>query len=145
MSGGFPHVPGVSKEYQQATPVDPQSRGEGWGRRSVLAGIWLVLIGGLHLIWGIVALAKPEYFTEDKLVLENLGAWGYIFILVGVLQLGTGALVLTKKSAGRILGVMIAMFAILLNFFTIGAHPLWSVILIAGGALVIWALTDDFD
>lgn len=145
MSGGFPHVPGVSKEYQQTTSADPQSRGEGWGRRSTLAGIWLVLIGGLHLIWGIVALSKPEYFSENNLVLENLSAWGYIFILAGVLQLGTGALVLTRKSAGRILGVMVAMFSILLNFFTIGAHPLWSVILIAGSALVLWALTDDLD
>jgi hypothetical protein len=145
MSGGFPHVPGVSKEYQQATPVDPQSRGSGWSGRSALAGIWLLLIGGLHAIWAIVALAKPEKFAEHDLVWENLAAWGWIYLIVGAIQLTVGWLVLSRRAAGRILGVFVAMFAILLNFFTIGAHPLWSVIIIAGSALVLWALTDDYD
>lgn len=143
MSGGFPHVPGVSKEYQQTTAADPQSRGEGWSGRSTLAGIWLALIGALHVLWAIVALAKPEYFSEEQLVWENLDAWGYIFLLIGAAQIAVGWMVLAHKSAGRVLGVFMACFGILFNFFTIGGSPARSIVLIAGSALVIWALTED--
>ncbi len=145
MSGGFPHVPGVSKEYQQTTAADPQSRGEGWGGRSTLAGIWLAIVGALHVLWAIVALAKPEYFSEEQLVWESLDSWGYIFLIIGAAQIAVGWLVLARKSAGRILGVLMASFGILFNFFTIGGSPARSIILIAGSALVIWALTDDLD
>ncbi len=143
MSGGFPRVPGVTKEYQQTTSVDPQSRGEGWGGKTTFAGIWLSLVGALNMIWGIVALTQSEELSEKDLVWENLAAWGWIILIVGAIQLAIGLLVLRRKGAGRPLGVLIAAIGIILNFFTIGAHPLWSVIALAGCGLVIWALTAD--
>ncbi len=145
MSGGFPRVPGVTREYQQTTSVDPQSRGEGWGRRSTLAGIWLVLLGGLHVLWAIAALKKPEHFGEAQLTWGSVDSWAYIYLLVGAAQIAVGWLVLARKSAGRFLGVVIASFGILVNFFTIGGSPTRSIIIIGGCALVLWALTDDLD
>lgn len=145
MSDMFPtdvvHTP---RTKPQATMgVDRQSRGEGWGGKTVLAGIWLVLIGALNLIWALTALIKPEHFAEGSLAWENLAAWGWIFLFVGAIQATTGGLVLAQKLAGRALGVMIASIGIILNFFTLGAHPHWSILILVMNGLVIWALTAD--
>ena len=97
----------------------------------------------LNLIWALTALIKPEHFSESNLAWENLAAWGYIFLFVGAIQVAVGGLILARKEAGRALGVIIASISIILNFFTLGAHPHWSIIVLVMSGVVIWALTSD--
>jgi hypothetical protein len=146
MSDMFPtdvvHTPRQQPQYVPGVD-DRQSRGSGWGGKTRFAGIWLVLIGVLNLIWALTALIKPEHFAEGNLAYENLAAWGWIFLFIGVIQAATGYLVLTRQTAGRAIGVIIASIGIVLNFFTLGAHPHWSIIILVMNGLVIWALTAD--
>ena len=145
MSDYFPkNIQDQPKTPPQAIPgVDRQSRGEGWGGKTTLAGIWLVLIGALNLIWALTALIKPEHFSESGLAWENLAAWGYIFLFIGAIEAAVGVLVLRRTTAGRALGVMVASVGIILNFFTLGAHPHWSIVVLVMNGIVIWALTED--
>jgi len=105
------------------------------------AGAFLMMAGALNLIWGITALTKDDYFAEDGLVFSTLNTWGWIAILIAALQIGCGAAVYARRFGATLLAVLISMCAILFNFTTVGAYPIWSCIAIAGNALVLWAVT----
>lgn len=105
------------------------------------AGVYLMLAGALNLIWGITALANDDYFVEGGLVWSTLNTWGWIAILIAAVQIGTGALVYTARLGGMILALLITMCAMLFNFTTVGAYPVWSCIAIVCNALVLWAVT----
>lgn len=112
------------------------------------AGAYLLIAGCMNVIWGIAALDKKDIFREGSLVWSNLDTWGWIAIGVGGAQLLAGLLVLAQRFAGQWLGGILAMLGVFLNFLSIGAYPLWSVIALVANALVLWAITvhgDEFD
>jgi hypothetical protein len=105
------------------------------------AGTFLILIGLLNLVWAVVALSKPEQFDETSLLWENLRGTAWLLIPAGLLQILAGVFVLARKTFGRILALIVAGLGLLINFVTIDAHPLWSLIILVANALVIWAVT----
>src|ERR1044072_3296580 len=134
MSDMFPtdatQTPRTQPQYVPGVDDRPQGRGWGWSGKTRFAGIWLVLLGVLNLVWALTALIRPENFAESNLTWDNLSAYGYIFLIIGAIQAVAGYLVLTKTTAGRALGVIISAVGIVLNFFAIGAHPQWSLVLL---------------
>jgi hypothetical protein len=119
--------------------------GHGW---VAFAGSYLMITGLLNLIWGITALSKKDYFVEGGLVWSNLDTWGWIAVVVAVIQFVVGGLLFARKVAGMLMAIVVAMCGILVNFLSIGAYPVWSSIAIVGSALVLWAVTvhsDEFD
>jgi hypothetical protein len=127
-----------------ATQTQPQPTQTGTGARNgwiTFAGTYLVLAGVLTLIWGIAALSKKSYFAEEGLLWSKLSVWGTVAILVGVAQILGGGLIYLRRMGGLIIGLVLAMCGILLNFITIGAYPIWSCIGIVANALVLWAVT----
>ena len=46
------------------------------------AGAYLAIAGGMHMIWGIVALSNKSAFHEDGLVWSKLDTWGWIAIVL---------------------------------------------------------------
>ncbi len=112
------------------------------------AGAYLLIAGSMNVIWGIVALAEKENFVEDGLVWSNLETWGWISIVAGGAQALAGALMLARKFAGQWLGGILAMIGLFVNFLSVGAYPLWSLLALAANALVLWAVTahgDEFE
>jgi hypothetical protein len=67
--------------------------------------------------------------------------WGTVAIIVGVAQVIGGLLIFARRMGGLILGIVLAMCGMLLNFVTVGAYPVWSCIGIVANALVLWAVT----
>lgn len=109
---------------------------------------YLAVGGVLNLAWGASALADRKNFAEDELVWLNLDTWGAIALLMGLFQLGGAALVWTRKPAAPAIVAFIAFLALMVNFMSIGAYPLWSAVLLALDALILWAATvhsDQFD
>jgi hypothetical protein len=111
------------------------------GRWVAFAGAYMMMAGVLNLIWGITALSKKSYFAEDGLVWSSLSTWGWIAILVAAVQIVTGVLIYSRRMGGMLLAVLIAMVAMVVNFTSIGAYPVWSSIAIVCNALVLWAVT----
>jgi hypothetical protein len=119
--------------------------GSGW---VAFAGAYLLVAGGMNLIWGIVALANKSAFVEDGLVWSTLGTWGWIAIVTGGLQMLAGSMVLARRFAGQWLAGVLALLGIFVSFFSAGAYPIWSIIALAANGLVLWAVTahgDEFD
>jgi len=120
------------------TRTTPRTGRSGW---VTFAGTYLVLAGSLNLIWGITGLANADYFVEEGLVWSSLTTWGWVAVLIGGVQVLGGALVFMRLMGGMIMALVIAMSAILFNFVTIGAYPVWSIVTIACNMLVLWAVT----
>jgi hypothetical protein len=116
----------------------PDSDSRGW---ATFVAVYLLLVGVLNVIWGIAALSNKSYFYTGGLLWSSLNTWGWVAIIVGALQLVGAALVASRHAAGAVIAGSLAFFGIMLNFLSIGAYPVWSVILLVIDALIIWAVT----
>jgi hypothetical protein len=124
---------------------DSRRVGSGW---VAFAGAYLLISGGLNLIWGITALSKKDYFVESGLVWSSLSTWGWIAVVVAAVQIIAGGLLFARKIGGVLMAIVLAMAGIFVNFLSIGAYPVWSCIAIVCSALVLWAVTvhgEDFE
>ena len=119
--------------------------GSGW---IAFAGAYLLVAGGMNLIWGIVALSNKSAFHESGLVWSTLNTWGWIAIVTGGAQMLAGCMVLARRFAGQWLAGILAVVGIFVSFFSAGAYPIWSIIALAANGLVLWAVTahgDEFE
>jgi hypothetical protein len=142
----FHQDPGHMTSPPRAGAAREDSRvGSGW---VAFAGAYLLVAGGMNVIWGIVALANKSAFAEDGLVWSSLDTWGWIAIVVGGFQVIAGFLVLAQRFAGQWLAGLLALLGIFVSFLSLGAYPIWSVIALVANGLVLWAVTahgDEFD
>ena len=65
--------------------VESRTR-SGW---VTLAAVLIVIVGVYNFVWGYGALDKKELFNESSLVYSNLNFWGWVFIVIGALQILT--------------------------------------------------------
>ena len=112
----------------------------GW---SAFAGIMLIIYGVVDVIQGIAALVNNEFFviTEDYLFKFNVTTWGWIHLLGGIILILAGAGIFSGNVLARTVGVVMAGLAVIWNFAWLPYYPIWSIIAIAIGIAVIWALT----
>jgi hypothetical protein len=134
----FHEDPGKMTSNPTQHAVRDARGGGGW---PTFAGVYLLLAALMNVLWGITALSKKDYFSEAGLVWSSLNTWGWIVILAAVVQLVTGGLILGRRLGGMILGIVVGMGGMLVNFLSIGAYPLWSAVGLVCNALVLWAVT----
>lgn len=113
----------------------------GWA----FAAVVIVVAGSLNVIWGLAALSDKEYFRESELLFSALQTWGWIYIVVGAIQLAIAGLIFKGHPLGAGLGMLGAFFAILVNFVSIGAYPVWSCILITINFIVLFQLATNWE
>ena len=74
------------------------AEGQGYGL-VFFASVLLVIIGFFNLIYGIAAIANSHVFTANAhYVFGSLRTWGWITLIIGVLQLAAAAGVLAATS-----------------------------------------------
>lgn len=112
--------------------------GSGW---AVFVGIFLLVAGVLNAIWGLAALDNKSYFATEGLLWSTLNTWGWIALIVGIIQMVGAFLVFARNAAGAVIAAFLAFCGLIMNFLAIGAYPVWSVILIVADALILWAVT----
>jgi hypothetical protein len=107
------------------------------------AAVMLWLLGGFHAIAGLVAVINDQFYvaTPDYVFQFDVTAWGWWHILMGVIVFLAGVGLLSGQVWARTVGVIIAVLSILANFAWLPWYPFWSILMIAVGVSVIWALT----
>ncbi len=108
---------------------------------SNFAGIFLFVVGLFNILDGVLMLVRKEYFEEAELVFANLQTWGWIVLVVGVVQVLAGWLVVSRSPIGRWVGLAIVVVSMVVQFLAIGAYPFWTLIILVIDAMVIWGLT----
>ncbi|MGH3042875.1 MAG: DUF7144 family membrane protein [Candidatus Rokuibacteriota bacterium] len=122
----------------EAGPFSSPRTRAGW---LVFAGAYLLVAGTMNAIWGLAALTNRRVLLEEGLAWSSLTTWGWASVAVAAIQLSAGALVLARRVVGRVLAVAIAMAGLFVNFLSIGAYPIWSILALVANGLVLWAVT----
>jgi hypothetical protein len=119
-------------------------------RRSGLitfAGVLALMIGAFNMISGIAAITEDDVTKEAAAVLfdVNVETWGWVWLVLGALQLSTGALIILRHPFGLWGGVTWAVLGATLTAFVIFVYPLWAVLVCAIDVVLLFLLLDHAD
>jgi hypothetical protein len=103
------------------------------------AGVMLILVGVFNIIDGLAAISGSSY-VADKLLFANLDAWGWFFLIWGILQIFAGFAVMRGAGWAAIVGIVAAFFNAIAQLAAAGTFPLWTIVIVGADALVIYGL-----
>jgi hypothetical protein len=128
---GVPDAPSV--------PDAPAVRGQGW---IAFAGVMLMFAGIVNIIWGIGAIADSSFFTDEGryILFDDLNAWGWFFLIVGILQLFAAFSIWSGGAYGQVFGIFSAGLNAIILLFTVNAFPFAAFMLFIVDILVIYGL-----
>ncbi|CNE67134.1 Uncharacterised protein [Mycobacterium tuberculosis] len=115
-------------------------RTSGW---LAFAGTLALVIGAFNVIDGLVGLFRDSYYLvgQNQILVFDYTTWGWIWLILGAVQIAVGAAILSGKMWARATGVFFAVVAAIGHLAFLLAFPLWSVLTIALCVLLIYALT----
>jgi len=107
------------------------------------AGVMLIMIGIMDFIQGLVAVVNDEFYVIDAdwVAKFDVTAWGWIHIILGIVLVLSGIGIFSGNVLARLVGVIAAALAMIVNFAWLPYYPVWSIIVIAICIAIIWALT----
>jgi hypothetical protein len=108
---------------------------------AVMAGI----AGVYNILSGIAAIAESDRTEEIAEVLYgvDISAWGWFWLILGIVQVVVAYLIYARSPAGLYLGLVWAFLSATLTVFLIFQAPLWALTVLALDVLVIYALCSN--
>jgi hypothetical protein len=97
--------------------------------RTMFAAILLTIAGTLNIIYGIAAISDAHFFTDSgtHYVFWSLHSWGWVALIIGVLQLTGGFSLMAGNAYGITIGIVAASLGALESLLAIGgATPFWA-------------------
>lgn len=118
----------------------PESRMVGF---VLFAGTIMVLVGVFEAILGLTAVFFNGYFeaTQDPLVTSDYDTWGWVHTALGTLAVVAGIGLYQGKLWARILGILFALSAAVVNLGFVSVAPFWSVSIIVLCVICVFAIT----
>ena len=115
-------------------------QGEGYWM-IVFAVALLVTVGFFNLIDGIAAIANSHVFIANAhYVVGDLRAWGWVVLILGVLQVIAAVAILAGSQAARWFAVVVIGLNAIGQMLFIPAYPFWSLLIIAVDVVALWGL-----
>jgi hypothetical protein len=107
--------------------------------RAVFVAILLLIAGTLNIIYGFGAIGNAHFFTANtSYVFANLHTWGWITVILGLIQLTAGVSLFAGNAYGRVIGIIGAALGALEALLAVGGnYPFWS---LGVFALCLWIL-----
>ena len=98
--------------------------------RVVFVAVLLMLAGTLDIVYGIAAVSNAHFFDNTQYVFASLHTWGWVTIIVGIIQLTAAFSLFGSGTYGRVIGIIAASLGALESLLSIGGtHPWWSLAL----------------
>lgn len=96
--------------------------------RAAFAAILLVIAGTLNIIYGIAAIDGANFYDDNtRYVFESLSTWGWVTVILGVIQLTGGFSLMAGNVYGRLIGITGAGLGAIGALLAVGgAHPFWA-------------------
>jgi len=113
-------------------------QGAGW---LMFAGIMVLIVAVLNIIYGFAAIDNSTFFVEEeRFILSDLNTWGWIVLIIGVLQLFAAFSIWAGGEYGRWIGLITASFSAIAALLSIPGYPFWSLAIFAMDILIIYGL-----
>jgi hypothetical protein len=120
--------------------MNDESLISGWW---VFAGVLLLIAGVLNIVYGIAAIGDSKFFTEHgQYIISSLHAWGWIILILGVLELVAAFSLFSGGEFGRWFGIFVASLNAIGALMTIPNNPFWSLAVFALALIIIYKLIE---
>jgi hypothetical protein len=117
---------------------EESNRGAGW---LLFAGVMIALASFLNIVGGISAISDANFYVGDaSYQFGDLNTWGWILLLLGLMQGFAAFSIWSGGAYGQWLGVISATLNAAAQLFFIPAFPLWSLAIFSLDILVIYGL-----
>ena len=113
-----------------------------WTGWVAFAGILMIIGGCLQGIYGMLAIVNDTWVVwgNTGAMYLDITQWGWIHLIWGVIMVLAGLGVLSGNIFARLLGVILAAIAAVVNFMFIPVYPLWSITVVVIAIVVIYTL-----
>jgi hypothetical protein len=115
---------------------DTEIAGTGW---IGFAGIMLILVGFFNVIDGIAAIANSDYLA-NQLLFANMDAWGWFFLIWGIVQICAGFAIFTGATWAAVIGIVSAFGNAIAQLAWARTYPVWAIAAVVIDVLIIYAL-----
>jgi hypothetical protein len=120
------------------TVTSPTRPGRGW---NTYAAILLIFAGTMQILDGLWALDRQDTAVDSLFWGDNLEAWGWIYLIVGIVLVVIGAFIFKRAPWATLAGIAAAFLGAVVNLFWIFTYPLVSVLAITLYLLAVYGLT----
>ncbi len=122
-----------------------QSRPPRGGERSTwiaFAGMMMIIIALLDLMWGIAAIANNEVVVVGGhgVIVLDITTWGWIQLIVAVVLGLTGFGLLVGNELARVVGIGLLTLNAVMQVVWFTAAPLWALLIIVLDVVLIYQL-----
>ena len=115
-----------------------EPRGYGW---VVFAGIMIMIAGILNFIYGIAAVSNSHFYVANAhYVISDLNTWGWVIMLLGVLQFCVAFGIWLQAAWARWTGIVVAGLNAIAQLIFLPSYPFLSLTIFALDLLVIYGL-----
>ena len=108
------------------------------------AGILMVLLGGLSIFQGLIALLEDEYYvpTQAGYLVFDITAWGWIMLIWGAVLVLVGFALLNGASWARWVSILLVSVNVFgqLGFLGNTNDQVWLLITLTLNIIVLYAL-----
>jgi hypothetical protein len=110
--------------------------------RAVFAAILLLMAGTLNIIYGFGAVGDAHFFAHNtQFVVSNLHTWGWITVILGVIEVVAALSLLAGGAFGRVFGIVAASIGGIGALLSVsGAYPYWSLAVFALCVIIVHGL-----
>jgi hypothetical protein len=117
----------------------PAPRGGGW---VTFAGVMLGLAGVWNSIDGILAIASSRVYTDNSVVVfGDLNTWGWIVLILGIIQLIAAGFLFGGSELARWFGIGAAGLNAIGQLLFVPVYPWWAIAMFTLDVLIIYGLT----
>jgi hypothetical protein len=123
--------------YTGASDVDTPG-GLGW---VTFAAVMLGLAGIWNSIDGILAISSSRVYTGHAvLVFSNLNTWGWIVLILGIVQLIASGALFAGSEFARWFGIIAAGVNAIGQLLFVPVYPWWAIAMFTLDVLIIYGL-----
>jgi hypothetical protein len=117
---------------------DESLAGYGW---VIFAGVLLLIVGTINFVEGIAAIGNAHFFVANAhYIIGDLKTWGWVVLIIGVIQVLAGLGVFLKNQLARWAGVVILSVNAIVQLLMAPAYPFWSVSIFFVDVLAVYGL-----